>query len=53
MVVYRTEASKKPGKVVGHAPLRAGDNADVAAILNEPVRPDEMLMPMVNSEAGG
>ena len=53
MVVHRTDASKKPGKVVGHAPLRAGENADVAAILNEPVSPGEMLMLMVHSEAGG
>lgn len=53
MVVHRTDATKKPGKVVGHAPLRAGENVDVAAILNEPVNAGEMLMLMVHSEAGG
>lgn len=53
MVVHRTNASKKPGKVVGHAPLRAGENIDVAAILNEPVSTGELLMLMVHSEAGG
>lgn len=53
MVVHRTGADRKPGPVVGHAPLRAGRNADVAAILTEPVQPGEMLMLMVHSEAGG
>lgn len=43
----------KPGPVVGYAPLRMGDNVDVAAILTEEVAPGEMLMLMVHSEAGG
>jgi hypothetical protein len=53
LVVHRTDADMKPGPVVGHAPLRAGENADVAAILTEPVQPGEMLMLMVHSEDGG
>ena len=53
MVVHRTDAEMKPGPVVGYAPLRAGENMDVAAILSEPVEPGEMLMLMVHSEAGG
>lgn len=53
LVVHRTDAEMKPGPVVGHAPLRAGENADVAAILTEEVKPGEMLMLMVHSEAGG
>lgn len=53
LVVHRTDASKKPGPVVGYAPLRAGENFDVAAILQEPVSPGDMLMLMVHSEAGG
>lgn len=53
MVVHRTDASMKPGPVVGYAPLRMGDNIDVAAILTEPVNSGEMLMLMVHSEAGG
>ncbi len=53
LVVHRTDAAMKPGPVVGHAPLRAGDNVDVAAILTEEVAPGEMLMLMVHSEAGG
>jgi len=53
LVVHRTDATMKPGYVVGHAPLRKGHNKDVAAILTEPVNPGEMLMLMVHSEAGG
>lgn len=53
LVVHRTDADMKPGPVVGHAPLRKGDNADVAAILTEEVKPGDMLMLMVHSEAGG
>lgn len=53
MVVHRTEADMKPGPVVGYAPLRAGENMDVAAILTEEVAPGDMLMLMVHSEAGG
>lgn len=53
MVVHRTDMEMKPGPVVGYAPLRMGDNVDVAAILTEEVAPGEMLMLMVHSEAGG
>ncbi|SDJ13983.1 DUF7282 domain-containing protein [Lutimaribacter saemankumensis] len=53
LVVHRTDAAMKPGPVVGHAPLRAGENADVAAILTEAVAPGDMLMLMVHGEDGG
>ena len=53
LVVHRTDASMKPGPVVGHAPLREGDNTDVAAILTEEVKPGDMLMLMIHAEAGG
>lgn len=53
LVVHRTDADMAPGPVVGHAPLRTGENTDVVAILNEPVEPGDMLMLMVHSEAGG
>lgn len=53
LVVHRTDASGKPGQVVGHAPLAAGMNADIAAILTEPVKSGEMLMLMLHAEAGG
>ena len=53
LVVHRTDADMKPGPVVGYAPLRGGENMDVAAILQEEVMPGEMLMLMIHSEAGG
>ncbi len=53
MVVHRTGADMKPGPVVGHAPLRAGANAEVTAILTEPVAPGEMLLLMLHGEDGG
>ncbi|WP_224813833.1 hypothetical protein [Hasllibacter sp. MH4015] len=53
LVVHRTDAEMTPGPVVGHAPLRMGENVDVAAILTEDVAPGDMLMLMVHSEEGG
>ena len=53
MVVHRTGADMKPGPVVGYAPLRMGENTDVAAILTEAVQSGEMLMLMVHAETGG
>ena len=53
LVVHRTDAEMKPGSVVGHAPLRMGENTDVAAILTEEVAPGDMLMLMVHGETGG
>jgi len=53
LVVHRTDETGKPGVVVGHAPLRHGENTDVAAILTEDVAPGDMLMLMVHAETGG
>ena len=53
MVVHRTDSDMKPGPVVGYAPLRAGENTDVAAILQEEVASGDMLMLMVHGEDGG
>ena len=53
MVVHRTDASMKPGPVVGYSPLRMGENTDVAAILTEDVNAGDMLMLMVHAETGG
>lgn len=53
LVIHRTDAAMKPGPVVGHAPVKAGDNKDVTADLDEPVKPGDMLMLMLHSEAGG
>ena len=53
LVVHRTDATQKPGPVVGYAPLRGGENIDVAAILQESVAPGDMLMLMIHAETGG
>ncbi len=53
LVVHRTDAEMKPGPVVGYAPLREGENMDVAAILTEEITTGDMLMLMVHSEDGG
>lgn len=53
IVFHRTNAEGTPGPVVGYAPLRMGDNIDVAAILTEEVAAGDMLMLMVHSEANG
>ena len=53
LVVHRTDATGKPGPVVGYAPLRGGENIDVAAILQESVASGDRLMLMVHAEAGG
>ncbi|WP_136066561.1 DUF7282 domain-containing protein [Modicisalibacter radicis] len=53
LVVHRTDDSHKPGPVVGHAPLKKGENTDVAAILTEQVESGDMLMLMLHGEEGG
>ena len=53
LVVHRTDAEMAPGPVVGYAPLREGENVDVAAILQEEVAPGDMLMLMIHGEEGG
>lgn len=53
LVVHRTDAEMAPGPVVGYAPLRMGENTDVAAILQEDVAAGDMLMLMVHGEDGG
>lgn len=53
LVVHRTDDSMAPGPVVGHAPLRAGENQDVVALLTEEVAAGDQLMLMVHGEEGG
>lgn len=43
----------KLGPVIGYAPLKMGENNDVAAILTEEVKPGEKLMLMLHGEEGG
>lgn len=53
MVVHRVKENGKPGPVVGHAPLRKGENMDVAAILTGDVATGDKLMLMIHAETGG
>lgn len=53
LVVHRTDGNLKPGPVVGHAPLKAGENNEVTAILTEEVAKGDMLMLMLHGEDGG
>lgn len=53
LVVHRTEDGMKPGPVVGYAPLKAGANTDVAAILTEKAASGDKFMLMLHGEDGG
>lgn len=53
LVVHRTDDSMAPGPVVGHAPLKEGENRDVTAILTEDISAGDQLMLMIHGEAGG
>ncbi|OSQ49895.1 DUF7282 domain-containing protein [Marivita geojedonensis] len=53
LVVHRTDSEMKPGPVIGYAPIKEGENANVTAILQENVGSGEMLMLMVHGEDGG
>lgn len=53
LVVHRTDDTNKPGPVVAYAPIRMGENTDVAAILTEEVASGDKLMLMVHGEEGG
>ena len=53
LVIHRTDAAMKPGPVIGHTAVKAGENKDVTAKLDEAVKSGDMLMLMLHSEAGG
>ena len=53
LVVHRTEDGMKPGPVVGFAPLKAGENTDVTAILTEATASGDKFMLMLHGEDGG
>jgi hypothetical protein len=52
LVVHRTDGMKL-GPVVGHAPLKKGENSNVVAILTEKVASGDKLMLMLHAEDGG
>ncbi len=53
MVAHRTGEGNKPGPVVAHAPLQAGENIRVVAFLSEEVNPGLKLMPMLHGKEVG
>lgn len=53
LVVHRTGDDMKPGPVIGYSPLKAGENENVTAILQEQVNSGEKLMLMLHGEEGG
>lgn len=53
LVVHRTDAAMKPGPVVGHVAVKAGENKDVMAKLDEPVKAGDMLMLMLHTDSTG
>ena len=53
LVVHRVKPDGKPGPVVGHSPLKSGENTNVTAILTEQVNKGEKLMLMLHGETGG
>ncbi len=53
MVVHRVKENGKPGPVVGHSPLRSGENTNVTAILTSSVDKGDKLMLMLHGETGG
>lgn len=52
-VVHRTEDGMKPRPVAGYAPLKAGENTDVTAILTEKAASGDKFMLMLHGEDGG
>ena len=53
LVVHRTGDDMKPGPVVGHAAVKAGENMNVTAPLDESVASGDKLMLMLHGETGG
>lgn len=54
LVVHRTDfTGTLPGSVIGHAPVRAGPNADVAIALDTPAEAGASLIVMLHEEGDG
>lgn len=47
MIVHRARDTEAPGEVVGYAPLKAGENAAVAAVLNAGIERGDVLTLMI------
>lgn len=53
LVVHRTENGMKPSPIVGYAPLKAGKNTDVTAVLTEKAASRDKFMLMLHGEDAG
>lgn len=54
VVVHRTDFTGTiPGIVVGHAPVKAGDNAEVSVPLTEQAKSGDKLIVMLHAEGDG
>ncbi|HEX5689213.1 MAG TPA: LPXTG cell wall anchor domain-containing protein, partial [Roseiflexaceae bacterium] len=51
-IVAHLDEGGKPGKVIGHSAVKAGDNANVAIALSEDVPAGGKLWPMLHIDAG-
>ncbi|MEP2425369.1 MAG: hypothetical protein ABJH99_05050 [Tateyamaria sp.] len=50
LIMYRTDEEMKPGAVIGVAPLRAGEAKEIAPVLQDEVKEDDMVMMIVQPE---
>ncbi len=51
VVVHRTDfTGTLPGQVIGHAPVKAGDNAEVSVTLDKPAEAGAKLIVMLHEE---
>lgn len=54
IVVHRTDfTGTLPGSVVGHAPVKAGSNANVTVTLDKEAKPGTSLIVMLHEEGDG
>jgi len=51
-VVVHADNNGSPGRVLGHAPVKAGENADVSVPLDEPLAQGGTLWAMLHVDAG-
>jgi plastocyanin len=52
MVIHTNTADNKPGPVIGHAAVRAGETTDLVVSLDQPVNVGDKLWPMLHIDAG-
>ena len=54
LVVHRTDITGTlPGNVIGHAPVKAGQNANVSITLDKPAEAGSKLIVMLHAEGNG